>query len=542
MAVVTSIDPRSGTVVEIVAEETTSEELDALCRRAAQVAPALDALGGQGRAAMLAAMANELEGDSEAIVALADRETALGTGRLSGELRRVCFQLRMFAEVLEEGSYLEATIDHAGDTAMGPRPDLRRMLIPIGPVAVFGASNFPLAFSVPGGDTASALAAGCPVVVKAHPAHPATSERCLSALVRGAESAGAPTGTVAAVQGVQAGAALVGHPAIRAVGFTGSLAGGRALFDLASSRPDPIPFYGELSSLNPVVATGAAAAERGAAIGKGFVESFTLGVGQFCTKPGLIFIPSGAAGAPLLSAIEEAAGSLADGVMLTGGIRDAFLSGSDRLASLSGVSYLKEPSKHNDGGGFAVEPRIFKVSAPALADEANRRLIEECFGPVSIVVNYDDAGQLIEALGRLEGSLTATVQAGTGEVDLPSRIVDAMRSKVGRVIFDGFPTGVAVAWAMHHGGPYPSSTSELHTSVGASAIRRFLRPVCYQNAPDALLPEALRERGTLFVPRRIDGVLHLASLAGQRRLPPSMPRLSPRTTNRGLKRTGPIGG
>ncbi len=498
MTAVSSIDPRTGDAVETVAEETTAAGVDTACAAALAAFPALEAMGRSGRADLLRALADALEGDREAIVALADRETALGPTRLNGELTRTTFQLRLFADVLTDGGYLEATIDHAGDTGMGPRPDLRRMLVPIGPVGVFGASNFPLAFSVPGGDTASALAAGCPVVIKAHPAHPATSQRVFERLLEGARKVGAPEGTVALVHGQEAGAALVAHPAIRAVGFTGSLRGGRALFDIASSRPDPIPFYGELGSLNPLVVTPAAAAERGAEIAKGYVGSVTMGVGQFCTKPGLALVPAG----ELTAALSEATKATPAGWMLTGGIRDAFESGSKRLAGHTGVSELASSDAAADGG-FSTTPRLVRVAA----SELEGPLLEECFGPTAVVAEYRDEAELFAALERIEGALTATVHLGEGETDLPGRLTAVLRRKAGRVLYNSFPTGVAVTWAMHHGGPWPATTNELHTSVGTTAIRRFLRPITYQSAPAALLPDELRD-GTTSIPRRVDGVLN----------------------------------
>ena len=320
MADVVSTDPRTGETVEVVAQETSTAEVDRLCGAALAAAPALDGLGRAGRAALLRALADALEARRDDVVTVADRETALGPTRLNGELTRTGYQLRLFADVLDEGSYLEAAIDHAGDTPMGPRPDLRRMLVPIGPVAVFGASNFPLAFSVPGGDTASALAAGCPVVVKAHGSHPATSQLVFDVLVQAAHEAGAPDGTLGIVHGLQAGADLVAHPAIRAVGFTGSVNGGRALLEIIERRPDPVPFFGELSSLNPVVVTPAAAAERGGRIGGELVGSFTLGGGQFCTKPGLAFVPAGPEGDAVVDAMAEAVRGSAAPVLLNAGI------------------------------------------------------------------------------------------------------------------------------------------------------------------------------------------------------------------------------
>jgi NADP-dependent aldehyde dehydrogenase len=499
---VSSIDPRTGEAVETVAEETTAAGVDTACQAALAAFPALEAMGRSGRADLLRALADALEGDRETIVALADRETALGTTRLNGELTRTTFQLRLFADVLTDGGYLEATIDHAGDTGMGPRPDLRRMLVPIGPVGVFGASNFPLAFSVPGGDTASALAAGCPVVIKAHPAHPATSQRVFERLLDGVRQAGAPEGTVALVHGQEAGAALVAHPAIRAVGFTGSLRGGRALFDIASARPDPIPFYGELGSLNPLVVTPAAAAERGVEIAQGYVGSVTMGVGQFCTKPGLAFVPADAD--ELTAALSEATKATAAGWMLTGGIQNAFESGAAKLAEHQGVRELASSDASSDGG-FSTTPRLLQVAAADLEGP----LLQECFGPTAVVAQYHDEAELFAALDRVEGALTATVHLGEGETDLPGRLTAVLRRKAGRVLYNSYPTGVAVTWAMHHGGPWPATTSELHTSVGTTAIRRFLRPITYQGAPEALLPEELRD-GTTSIPRRVDGVPMLA--------------------------------
>jgi NADP-dependent aldehyde dehydrogenase len=499
---VVSIDPRTGDAVEKVTEQTSAADLDAACEAARAAYPALEAMGRDGRARLLRAMADGLEGDRDAIVALADRESALGPTRLGGELTRTCYQLRLFAEALEDGGYVEATIDHPGDTAMGPRPDLRRMLTPMGPVAVFAVSNFPLAFSVPGGDTASALAAGCPVVVKAHPAHPATSARCAERMVAAARECGAPDGTIAVVYGQDAGTRLVTHPAIRAVGFTGSLAGGRALFDLANSRPDPIPFYGELGSLNPMVVTPAAAAERAEKIADGFLTSFTMGVGQFCTKPGLLFVPAGADGDLLRAKLADGAAQAPSGWMLSEGIRDAFEAGTARLRTQSGVDDLAS-STADLAAGYSARPQVFAVAATDLTGP----LLEECFGPAAVVATYRDERDLTAALARVEGSLTATVHTGDGESDLPGRLADLLAHKAGRIIFNGFPTGVAVAWAMNHGGPYPASTAEAHTSVGISAIRRFLRPVCFQDSPEALLPAELRDDNPGGIPQRVDGRL-----------------------------------
>lgn len=500
MSDVQSIDPHTGQVVEVVAPETDTERLEALCRAATAAAGPLERLGRFDRSRLLRRMADALEAERETIVSVADRETALGSARLEGELTRTCYQLRLFAEVLEEGSYLEAAIDHAGPTAMGPRPDLRRMLVPIGPVAVFGASNFPLAFSVPGGDSAAALAAGCPVIVKAHHSHPATSQLCFQILEKAAADASAPPGTIALVHGLQAGADLVAHPAVRAVGFTGSLAGAQALIDIIESRPDPIPFFGELSSLNPVVVTTRAAEERAAELGLAIVNSFTLGAGQFCTKPGLLLVPSGPAGDALVDAMRATVSDLDARVLLNEGIVAGYTDGIERLQREGAVEVLAR-GRAGTGRGFEAVPTLLGLPAGALT----QKVTEECFGPVAVVVRYASEAELSTALLAMPASLTATILRGDQETEIPGRVVELLRDRTGRLIFDGFPTGVAVSWAQHHGGPWPSTNSQ-HTSVGATAIRRFLRPVTWQDAPATLLPAELRDECD-DIPRRVDGQL-----------------------------------
>ncbi|GAA3563582.1 aldehyde dehydrogenase (NADP(+)) [Amycolatopsis ultiminotia] len=461
--------------------------MDGLAGVAAAAARWAEDLPRARRADLLEAMAAELDADADAIVADADRETSLGEPRLRGELNRTAYQLRLFAEAVRDGGYLEATIDHAGDTPMGPRPDLRRLLVPLGPVAVFGASNFPLAFSVPGGDTAAALAAGCPVVIKAHPAHPDTSRRCFDALVRAAETAGAPDGLLGLVFGQQAGVELITHPAIKAAAFTGSPAGGRALGALAANRPEPIPFYGELGSINPVVVTGSAAAERAAELGRGLAGSVLLGAGQFCTKPGLVFLPDSEAGQRIADGIAAEFLARPQQPMLTPGIREAFERRADELTV---------PELVRAPGG-----RLFSVSA----GEFTERMADECFGPSTVLVRYRDEADLRATLAKVPGSLTATLH--TGQSEEVGELARELRERAGRVLFNGYPTGVAVSWAQHHGGPWPSTTSALHTSVGMTALRRFLRPVTWQDAPEAVLPEELHEvpADGARVPRRVDG-------------------------------------
>ncbi|SFF17060.1 NADP-dependent aldehyde dehydrogenase [Actinacidiphila alni] len=502
-----SVDPRTGKQREQVAVEATAGDVDAAVRAAAAALPALADRSVRSR--LLRGAAGLLEEDAERIIAAADAETALGVPRLTGELARTAYQLRAFADVVEEGGFLDVIIDHADPDAKPiPRPDLRRFKVPLGVVAVYAASNFPLAFSVPGGDTASALAAGCPVVVKAHPDHPATSALCADVLRRAAVAAGLPDGTIGLVHGFEAGVALVKHPSIAAAGFTGSVPGGRALFDAAAARPRPIPFHGELGSLNPVVVTEEAAAERAEQIGAGLAGSFTLGVGQFCTKPGLVLAPGGEHGDRLVAALTGAAAGAGPGVLLDARMRDNFLKGVAARAGLPGVA---QPVPAGDGGEHAVRPGFLTVAAADLAgQDAYDLLLEECFGPLTVVVRYGSAAELAAVLDRLPGNLTATAHLGAEEATRSggeaAELLARLTALAGRVLVNGWPTGVAVAPAQHHGGPYPATTST-STSVGGTAIERWLRPVAYQDTPPALLPPELRDDNPPGVPRRVDGVL-----------------------------------
>ncbi len=484
----------------------TTDEVDRIARTAAAAAPTFAALPLTQRADLLRAAATALETARDEIVARADAETGLGATRLGSELTRTRVQLEMFADVVLEGSFLEAVIDLPDPNALpAPRPDLRRMLLPLGPVAVFSASNFPLAFSVAGGDTASALAAGCPVVVKAHSGHPGLSFLCGRVVAAAVAESGAPEGTFAVLHGTDAGRALVRHPAITAAGFTGSLGGGRALFDIASSRPDPIPFYGELGSLNPAVVTAGAIAARGADVIAGFVGSFTLGAGQFCTKPGLLFLPKGHG---LDDALADAVGKAAVGPLLNARIHKGYAQTAASLAATPGVRQVVALSDV-DGPGYRAAPVLLAVGATDLVAHAET-LLEECFGPAALVIEYGSAEELTAALAALPGALTATLHADPDtDADLATRLLDHFAGRAGRVIWDGWPTGVAVTWAMHHGGPWPATTNALHTSVGATSIRRWLRPVTYQSVPEAFLPGALRDANPLGIPRRINGVLSL---------------------------------
>jgi NADP-dependent aldehyde dehydrogenase len=505
------VDPRTGKQREQVATEATAEEIDAVVRRAADAVASL--ADRSVRARLLRTAADLLDETAPQVLEAADAETALGPGRLTGELARTTFQLRAFADVVDEGAFLDIVIDHADPNAKPvPRPDLRRYKIPLGVVAVYSASNFPLAFSVPGGDTASALAAGCPVVVKAHPDHPATSELVADVLRRAAARTGLPEDVVNVVHGFQAGVELVKHPLIAAAGFTGSIPGGRALFDAAAARPNPIPFYGELGSLNPVVVTKAAASERAEQIGAGLAGSFTMSNGQFCTKPGLVLAPSGEGGDRLVKSLTESASDVQAGVLLDSRMRDHFIAGVRERAALPGVEQPVEPG---DGGEHAVRAGFLTVPAARLAADGDHDLLlKECFGPVTVVVRYDSPDEVGAVLDRLPGNLTATVHLGTDEAAEPdgtgAELLARLTPLAGRVLVNGWPTGVAVAPAQHHGGPYPATTSTF-TSVGGTAIERWLRPVTYQDAPQALLPAELRDAGVPGLPRRVDGRLELAT-------------------------------
>ncbi|MCO5996331.1 aldehyde dehydrogenase (NADP(+)) [Actinoallomurus rhizosphaericola] len=465
MTLLYGVDPRTGERLEPGVPETSPETVAELGAAAAKAARPLAELPLADRAALLEAVADALEAAAGELVPLADAETALGTTRLSGEVERTTGQLRLLAgEARGEG--------FQRDTA---EPGFVRGLLPIGPVAVYAASNFPFAFSVAGGDTASAWAAGCPVIVKAHPGHPRTSARTAEIITEALAKAGAPEGMFALVHGFEAGMALINDPNVKAAGFTGSVRGGRALFDAAASRPDPIPFYGELGSINPVFVTEAAVAARGEEIARGYVGSFTLGSGQFCTKPGLLFLPAGHGLEPVLS---EAVAAVAAPSLLTPQITDGFRAGVERIAG--------ETRTVAESAGA----RLFAVTAEEFA--ARPELTEECFGPTSIIIEYSSEEELRAAAAAVPGSLTASLHAEPSDADLARGLVAELARHVGRIVYNGWPTGVAVNHAMHHGGPWPATTSPLHTSVGTAAIRRFQVPVCFQGLPDELLPPTVR--------------------------------------------------
>ncbi|HAR52211.1 MAG TPA: aldehyde dehydrogenase (NADP(+)), partial [Roseovarius nubinhibens] len=440
------------------------------------------------RAAFLRRIAEEIDARGAEITEIGTRETGLPGARLEGERGRTCGQLRLFADHIEAGGYLDRRHDAAlPERAPLPRPDLRMIQRPIGPVAVFGASNFPLAFSTAGGDTAAALAAGCPVVVKGHGAHPGTGEIVAEAILAAIRACDMPTGVFSMVQGGtrEVGQALVQHPLIKAVGFTGSLAGGRALFDLCAARPEPIPFFGELGSVNPMFLLPEAVAARGAEIGTGWAGSLSMGAGQFCTNPGIAVVEKGAAGDAFVAAARAALAEVAPQVMLTEGIAAAYRAGSARMAQVPGVETLL----HGEAGSREAAAQLFETDAASyLASEV---LSEEVFGPLGLVLRVADAEEMAKVAQSLVGQLTVTLQMDAGDAAAARALLPILERKAGRVLVNGFPTGVEVCDAMVHGGPYPASTNFGATSVGTLAIRRFLRPVCYQNLPEEILPEDL---------------------------------------------------
>jgi NADP-dependent aldehyde dehydrogenase len=504
MQKIVSIDARSGTERGWRVEPTTLSEVSEAVEQAIAAAPWLESQGRKGRSRLLEQMAQALEANIDELTELADSETALGLPRLKSEVARTSFQLRFMGNVAVEGSYLDASIEHATVTALGNQPDLRRMNVPIGPVAVFGSSNFPFAFSTSGGDTASALAAGCPVVVKAHSSHPQLSMRISELFKDVLQSLDAPLGVFQVVFGRDAGTALVKHSGIRAVGFTGSVLGGRALFDVAAARPDPVPFYGELGSVNPLVVTSQAAIERAETIAEGIAGSMTLGAGQFCTKPGLFLVPTGPAGTRLVDHLADALGSVGPAVLLSENIAESFVVGVDHVLD-DPRTVLRYRGKNSPR---KVAPVLVEIEADAFEGATKQLLSEEYFGPFGVVVRWSSLGQIARILTELPPALTGTVHSGRDADPELNAVTNMLLSRSGRLVFDEYPTGVAVAWGMNHGGQYPASTSN-STSVGASSISRWLRPVAYQNAPSTVLPTELNDDTKL--PHRVDGALRVAT-------------------------------
>ena len=499
-----AFDPAEGVSLEPAYRHGDAGHVEAACAAAAAAFGPYRAIPSEQRAQFLEAIAANIEAVADVLVPRAVAETGLPEGRITGEVGRTCGQLRLFAAVLREGSWNGARIDPAQpERTPAPRADIRQRAVPLGPVAVFGASNFPLAFSVAGGDTASALAAGCPVVVKAHDAHPGTSELVGRAISKAVADSGLPAGTFSLLfgSGRTLGTALVTDPRIKAVGFTGSRSGGTALVAAAAARPEPIPVYAEMSSINPVFLLGGALSTRAAELGKAFVASLTMGSGQFCTNPGLVIAVDGPDLDVFMTAAGEALAQAAPTPMLTPTIAQSY---ADGVRELEGAAELVS---RGQSGQVPTMCRAALFSTDAAAFLGSEVLQAEVFGASSLIIKCADADEVASVASRLEGQLTATVHADDNDHAEAARLLPILELKAGRILFNGWPTGVEVGYAMVHGGPFPATSDSRTTSVGARAIERFLRPVAYQDVPKSLLPSAIADGNPDHLWRRIDGRL-----------------------------------
>ncbi len=496
-------NPATGESLAPDFHEVSEAQLNEAVGLALEAFPRYRKLPGSDRARFLRRIAQEIENRTEDLAERGPQETGLPEGRIRMETGRTCGQLRLFANLLEDGFWVDARIDHADPERQPlPKPDVRSMLQPLGPVAVFCASNFPLAFSVTGGDTASALAAGCPVIVKAHHSHPGVAEIVGQAVQAAAEAESMPEGVFSLLfgRGRTVGTALVKHPGIRAVGFTGSHAGGRALMDLAAARPEPIPVYAEMGSLNPVFVLPEALKERGDAIAEGLSGSVTLGVGQFCTCPGLVIAASGDLADHFAKTLAAKQGEAAPAVMLNEGIHAAYASGVEKLQAHPSVKALAAAETQ---AGCLGDPALFTVEAKDFIGDA--LLSAEVFGPSTTLVTHHSREELLDLARQLEGHLTGTVHGTEADLEAHRDLLETLERKVGRLIVNGFPTGVEVCHAMVHGGPYPATSDGRSTSVGTQAIFRFTRAIAYQGFPQSQLPPELQDDNPLGIARIVDG-------------------------------------
>lgn len=489
-----AVDPATGETLEPAFHGATADEL----ARAGELAWSafLDyRLRPDGeRAAFLRCIADEIEAIGDPLIQRGTAETGLPAARLQGERGRTCGQLRMFADLLDDGNWVHAHIDFAQpDRQPLPKPDLRCLQRGIGPVVVFGASNFPLAFSVAGGDTASALAAGCPVIVKAHHAHPGVAELVAQAVATATEKCGMPEGVFSMLfgSGRVVGKALVEHPRIKAVGFTGSRSGGCALMDIAAARPEPIPVYAEMSSINPVVILPGALSESAVALAQGLSASVTLGVGQFCTNPGIVFLPAGDAADAFTQKLAGSLDEMPACPMLTKGIRDAYAKGVALKEANAKIEKVLGSGSDRGPGQSHAGPELFRTTAEAFASDPE--MLGEVFGPSTLLVTWETPEQLLAAVESLDGQLTASLHGNANDLRTAGSLISALELKAGRLVFNGFPTGVEVCPSIVHGGPFPATSDGRSTSVGTQAIYRFTRPVAWQNCPDELLPAALQQ-------------------------------------------------
>lgn len=500
LATFSALNPATEQPLAGVFPQHTHQDVDCAAKAAQEIAKSYRQTTPAQRSQLLQTIADCLEAQRDAIVERANLESALPLARLNGELSRTTAQLRLFADIVEGGLWQEAIFDSANPNREPvPKADIRRQNIAIGPVAVFGASNFPLAFSTAGGDTASALAAGCPVIVKGHPAHPGTSQIVASCIAKALDSLSMPQAIFTLLQGTthELGQSVVVHPAIKAVGFTGSIHGGRALFDLAQSRPEPIPFYGELGASNPVFILSNRMAMHSQSLAEEYLLSMNMGCGQFCTKPAVVFVTKGEATEQFMQLVRQGIASQQGQTMLTCGIKQNYLEQSEKRALQKGLTHTQSSPEQG------VPAILFETTS--LDWRNNPQWQEEIFGPQSIVVVCDDEQDMLELSQSLDGSLTATIHAEKEDYHSAGRLICELEEIAGRIVFNGWPTGVEVSYAMVHGGPYPASTMPASTSVGAEAIKRWLRPVAYQSVPEALLPDALKTANPLNVRRSIDG-------------------------------------
>jgi len=500
-----AINPATGEKLEPVYSSVTAAEADHAVQLAAQAFPVFAATSGKARAALLRRIADGLDAIQQQLAERAHLETALPIPRLLGEVSRTSGQLRLFATVVEEGSWVEARLDTPlPERKPLPRPGLRSMLRPLGPVAVFGASNFPLAFSAAGGDTASALAAGCPVIVKAHSAHPGTSELVASVIQQAIADEWLPEGVFSLIfgSGVEAGATLVKHPLIQAVTFTGSLGGGRALMDMAAARPRPIPCFTEMSSGNPVFILPGALSSGAETLAQGLFNSFTLGAGQFCTKPGIVLVPQQPETACFLARLSDLVAAAQPYTLLTPAISRDYARAATHRASQATLA-AQAPAAEA-APACPANAQLFSSSLEQFLSQPE--LSEEIFGPDTLLVRCDSPDEYLRAARALDGHLTATLLGSDEDLAAHRELIAVLEQKAGRIIFNGFPTGVEVSHAMVHGGPYPATSDARFTSVGTRSIYRFARPVCFQNFPDALVPDELKAANPLGILRQIDGV------------------------------------
>lgn len=503
-APIQAINPATGERLDPIYASGSSAEVDRACALAEAASAEFRASSPQQRAEFLDNIASQIEAIGDELIQRGVLESGLPRARLEGERGRTCGQLRLFASVVRAGEWLDVRIDPAlPERKPLPRVDLRQQHIALGPVVVFGASNFPLAFSVAGGDTASALAAGCPVIVKAHSAHPGTSELVGRAVQAAAKQCQMPEGVFSLLfgSGNEIGQALVSDPRVKAVGFTGSRRGGMALMATAQARPQPIPVYAEMSSINPVFLLPEALQSRSEALAEGFVGSLSMGAGQFCTNPGLVIAVRSQALDEFVTATSKNITAVAAQTMLTPGIHDAYVQGVKALAENDSVRSLGNGEQ--SAAPNQCQAALFTTSAEAFISDQN--LQDEVFGACSVVIECDDMAQVKRVAEKLEGQLTATIQMDEGDIEQAKALLPTLEEKAGRVMANGWPTGVEVCHAMVHGGPFPATSDSRTTSVGSAAIYRFLRPVCYQNLPQALLPDALRDGNPLKISQLVDG-------------------------------------